>query len=108
MRDLGRDQRAFTPQSAGLVSLRRRELARGGKREPVVNTGWMPDASARLFLFARNRPDGHRDSQGLILGVDRWGNDRLPKFRGDSASPFAAREEVGIGNDDPRQSVIHC
>ena len=108
MRNLGKDRRAFTPESAGLVSLRLRELARGGKREPVVNAGWMPNASARLFLFARNRPDGHRDSQGLILGVDRWRNDRLPKFRGDSASPFAAREEVGIGNDDPRQSVIHC
>ena len=70
---------------------------------------WLPNASTRLFLFARDRPDGHSDRQGLILGVEGWGNDRrLPEFRGNSASPFAAREEVGIGNDDPRLSVIHC
>ena len=61
-----------------------------------------------LFLFARNRSDRHRDSQRLIFGVDRWGINRLPEFRGNPASPFAAREEVGIGNDDPQQSVIHC
>jgi hypothetical protein len=76
--------------------------------EPVAKASWIAGLVDPLFLLARNRSDRHRDSQRLILGVDRWGITRLPKFRGKSGSPFATGEEVGIGNDDPQQSVIHC
>lgn len=75
--------------------------------EPVAKAGWIAGLVDPLFLLARNRSDRHRDSQRLILGVDGWGINRLPKLRGKPASPFATREEVGIGNDDPQQSVIH-
>jgi hypothetical protein len=78
------------------------------RSEPGAKTGWRTHRTVYLFLFARNGSDGHRDSQGLILWVGRQGYDRLPEFRDNPASPFAAREEVGIGNDDPRQNVIHC
>lgn len=77
-------------------------------REPAAKAGWIAGIVDPLFFFARNRPDRHSDSQRLILGVDRWGINRLPEFRRKPAAPFTAREEVGKGNDDPRQSVIHC
>ena len=108
VRTLGRNQESEGRTKCASPGQPPRELAwsgtRGAGREGRLNA----ELIARLFLFARNRSDGHRDSQGLILGVDRRRrNDRLPKFRGNSASPFAARDEVSIGNDDPRQSVIH-
>ena len=78
------------------------------RAEPVAKAGWIAGLVDPLFLLARNWSDRHRDSQRLILGVDRRGIKRLPEFRGKPDSPFATREEVGIGNDDPQQSVIHC
>ena len=89
-------------------SAARLEVAWGGSAEPVAKAGWIADLVDPLFLFARKRSDRHCDSQRLILGVDRRGINRPPEFRGKPVSPFAAREEVGIGNDDPQQSVIHC